>query len=112
MIVDLGTPESAFLPFDFTLQPEEVDLEGETEELKSAIHVKGELKKGIAQTDVSGAISARISVECTRCLAKVEQDLNFPFEASFVFPENYTEEREAELHDADLDISIIESDKI
>ena len=112
MIVDLAKPENAFLPFDFSIQPDEIDLEGETIKLESAVKVKGELKKGSVQIDVNGTISARVALECTRCLQTIERDLEFPFEAAFVFPENYTEAREAELKDADLDVSVIETSEL
>jgi uncharacterized protein len=70
------------------------------------------LKKGIAQTDVQGSIDARVEIECSRCLQTAEQSLEFPFNATFVTPEHYTDEKEAELKADDLDVSIIEDDKI
>ena len=112
MIIDLAKPENSFLPFDFTVEPGEIDLESETEKLAGAVRVKGDLKKGIAQTDVKGTISAQISIECARCLTEVQQDLEFPFEAAFVFPENFTEAKEAELRSADLDVSVLEASEI
>jgi uncharacterized protein len=112
MIVDLTKLESSFRAFDFIIQPEEIDLDTESVKLKSVISVKGELKKGIVQTDARGEISAAISLECTRCLTETEQELEFPFEAAFVAPENYTEAKEAELKDADLDVSILKDDEI
>ena len=112
MIVDLTNPENSLLPFDFSIQPEEIDLENEAAVLKSAVSVKGELKRGIVQTDVKGEISARVLLECTRCLAETEQDLDFPFEASFVGAEHYTAAKEAELKDADLNVSLLEDETI
>jgi uncharacterized protein len=112
MIVDLANLENSFLTFDFTVDPDKIDLESETENLQSSARVTGVLKKGIVQTDVSGTISTRVKVECTRCLEKIEQELEFPFEAAFVFPENFTEAREAELKDADLDVSVLETTEL
>ena len=112
MIVDLTNPENSVLPFDFSIQPDEIDLENEAVKLKSAVRVDGELKRGIVETDVKGEIYARILFECTRCLTETEQDLDFPFEASFVRAEQYTEAKEAELKDADLNVSLLESDEI
>lgn len=112
MIVDLTNPENSILPFDFSIQPAELDLENEAVKLKSAVRVAGELKRGIVQTDVKGEISARVLLECTRCLTETEQDLSFPFEASFVGAEHFTEAKEAELKDADLNISLLDASEI
>ena len=112
MIVDLSRPESSLVRFDFTVEPEYIDLQSETEKVESAARVKGVLKKGSGQTDVSGEIAVRVTVECNRCLAKVDRELEFPFEAAFVAPENYTEAREAELHHADLDVSVLETNEL
>ena len=112
MIVDLSRPESSLVQFDFTVDPEGIDLESETEVIESAARVKGVLKKGSGQTDVSGTIAVRVAVECNRCLTEVEQELEFPFEAAFVEPENYTAAREAELHQADLDVSVLETSEL
>lgn len=112
MIVDVTALRDAQTSFDFQIAPDEIDLEGEVVNLKDAVKVEGNLKKGIAQTDVQGIISAEIEVECSRCLQPAEIFLNFPFEAAFVTAENYTQEKEAELRADDLEISVFEGNKI
>jgi uncharacterized protein len=112
MIVDLAKLGNSAVPFDFTIQPDEIDLEGEDISLKSAVKVAGDLRKGIVQTDVKGKISARAALECTRCLTEIEQDLDVSFEAAFVGAEHYTEAKEAELKGEDLDVSLLEGDEI
>ena len=112
MIVDLTNPENSRVPFDFSIPSGEIDLENEEVKLKSPVRVNGELKRGIVQTDVKGEISARVLLECTRCLTETEQDLDFAFEASFVGAEHYTAAREAELKDADLNVSLLNDDKV
>jgi uncharacterized protein len=112
MIVDLTKPGNSSVPFDFSIQPGEIDLENEPLKLKSAVKVEGELKKGIVQTDVRGKISAEVLLECTRCLQEIERNLEFPFEAAFVSAEYYTAAKEAELSDADLDVSMLEDETI
>ena len=112
MIVDLITIKGANSSFDFTLEPSQVDLDDETVKLKSSVQVAGKIKKGIVQTDVEGAISTRVGVECGRCLQPVEKSLDVPFSAAFVTAENYTQATEAKLHEQDLDVSIYEGDKI
>lgn len=112
MIVDLTSLKDAQTSFDFQVAPSEIDLEGEAIKLKDAVKVEGKLKKGIAQTDVQGKISARVEAECNRCLQAAELALEFPFDAVFVTAENYTQEKEAELKAGDLEVSLFEGDRI
>ena len=112
MIVDLTTQKNADFAFDFTLTPDEIELGGEFVKLKNIVKTRGHLKKGIAQTDVEGVISAEIEAECSRCLQPTESSLEFPFNAVFITPENYTEEKEAELGIDDLEVSIFAGDEI
>lgn len=112
MIVGLFSLENAPRRFEFSLAPSEIELESENVRLKDEIEVRGKLIKQIAQTDVEGEISALVEIECTRCLQPVEKKIEVAFLVSFVAPENYTEAREAELKNADLDVSILEGDQI
>ncbi len=112
MVVDLISLKDPQTAFDFSIAPEEIDLEGEAIKLKNAVKVEGKLKKGIAQTDVQGNISANIELECSRCLRPAEMSLYFPFDAVFVTAENYTQEKEAELRADDLEVSVFEGDRI
>lgn len=112
MIVDLTTLKDAQTSFDFSIVPDEIDLEAGAIKLKDAAEVEGNLKKGIVQTDVRGKVSARIEAECNRCLQAAEVFLDFPFDAVFVTRENYTQEKEAELRADDLEVSVFEGDEI
>ncbi len=112
MIIDLITLRDSPHEFEFSFAPEEIDLDSEYAELKNAVRVKGKLTKHIAQTDVAGTISAELKLECSRCLQKIDNDLEFAFEAAFVTPENFTASKEAELNANDLDVSVIEGNEI
>jgi uncharacterized protein len=112
MIIDLITIKDSPHEFDVSLAPEEINLESDEARLKNAVKVKGKLTKHIAQTDVEGTISAELEIECTRCLEKIDKELEFAFEAAFVTPENFTESREAELNASDLTVSVIEGNEI
>ncbi len=112
MIIDLIILGSSPYEFDFTLAPEEIDLDGEDAKLKRAARVAGKAVKHIAQTDVEGTISAELEIECTRCLQPIDREFEIPFKAAFVTPENYTQAKEAELNAEDLDVSIIEGNEI
>lgn len=112
MKVDLRTLEDKQTSFDFTLSAGAVDLESDAAKLKNEVKAHGKLKKGIAQTDVEGEIFAAVEIECSRCLQPTESSLEIPFNAVFVTPENYTQEKEAEISAADLEVSIFEGDQI
>ncbi len=112
MIVDVASLKDTQTSFGFSIAPGEINLEGETVMLKDAVEIEGKLKRGIAQTDVQGKISARIEAECNRCLQAAELSLEFPFDAVFVTAENYTQEKEAELKAGDLEVSVFEGDEI
>ncbi len=112
MIVDVALLKDAQISFDFLIAPNEIDLEGEAIKLKDVVKIEGELKRGIARTDVQGKIAAEIEVECNRCLQTAEISLEFPFDAVFVTAENYTQEKEAQLKADDLEVSVFEGDKL
>ncbi len=112
MVIDLITLEKSQFPFSHSFAPDEIDLDVETAKLKDAVKVEGELTKRIVQTDVKGEIFAEVETECSRCLLAADLKLEIPFEAAFVTSENYTEAKEAELKEDDLDISIFNGDKI
>ena len=109
MIIDLIQLKEPEFAFDFTSQP---DLEEESVRLTEPVQTVGKLRKGIAHIDVEGRISGKIEAECTRCLRPVTHKLNVPFKAAFVTEENYTSEKEAEIRNDDLDVSIYDGEEI
>lgn len=112
MIVDLTTLKDSENSFDFSLTPDEVDLQSEQATLKNEIRAQVKLKKRIAQTDVEGEIVADVEMDCCRCLQRTENSLEISFLAVFVTPENYTEEKESELNDGDLEVSLFDGSEI
>jgi uncharacterized protein len=112
MIIDLIKQGNSPLDFDLSIPAGEIDLENENVRLTSDVAAKGSVTKRIVQTDVEGEIKAEIEIDCTRCLNPVTRSFEVPFHASYIAPENYTEEKEAELRGDDLDIAISEDDRI
>lgn len=112
MIIDLVTLKNS--PFDFSVSfaPGEIDLESENAELKSFAKIEGKLSKRIMQADVEGEISADVKIECSRCLQMVEKILHFPFNVSYVAPENFSEAKETELNDSDLEVATFDGQHI
>lgn len=112
MIIELFSVKDSPHKFEFSLAPTEIELEQENVKLIETVQTNGELTKGIAQIDVEGAIGAKAEIECTRCLQPIEKDFEIPFKATFIAPEDLTKEKEAELRDSDLDVSVYADDKI
>lgn len=112
MIVDLFTFGKSPYEFDVSIAKEEIELESDEAKLKTDAKIKGKISKRITQVDVDGDISATVEAECSRCLQPIEKEFEIPFSVSFVTPENYTEEKEAEINEKDLQVSIFEGDKI
>jgi uncharacterized protein len=112
VIIDLANSENFLEPLSFTVKADEIDLEGEPVKLHGDVKVSAELRKSIVETDVKGKISARVLLECSRCLTGIEQNLEFPFEATFVDAEHFSDAKEKELSESDLDVSTLENGNI
>lgn len=112
MIIDLIKQGNSPLDFDLSIPAEEIDLDNENVRLRGDIAAKGSLTKRIVQTDIEGEIKTEIEIDCTRCLSSITRSLEIPFHASYIAPENYTDEKEAELRGDDLDIAISEDDRV
>lgn len=112
MIIDLTRPWQSPLEFDVDVDAGEIDLESENVRLAGDVSVKGTATRHIVQTDVAGTIRSEIDIDCTRCLEPVREKLEIPFTASYISPENYTEEKEVEVKDYDLDIAVSEDNRI
>ena len=105
MIIDLVTIKNSPYDFNASFSPEELNLESENAELNSSAAIEGKLSKRIMQADVEGEISADVNIECSRCLQLIEKSLKFPFNASYIAPENLTEAKEVELNESDLEVA-------
>jgi uncharacterized protein len=112
MIIDLTATEKTPVSFNFLLPAEAVNSEDEAIKLIEAARVQGNLTKRIVGVDVEGEIFARVEFECSRCLRAIENVLQFPFAAAFVEPENYTRAKDAELRGDDLEVSVLDSQRI
>lgn len=112
MIANLSQLKDTQTAFDFTVPADEIELETDAARLKNSVEVKGEITKQSAQTNVAGEIRAEAEMDCSRCLQPVEKKLEIKFQASFVTPEFYTQAKEAELRADDLEVSVLDDDKI
>lgn len=112
MIVDLLSVTDEPFRFEFTIKPDEIDLETEGVCVTGAIPVSGEVRRNAARIDVKGSLSAPLEIDCTRCLVPVRRELNITFNVDFVGNEMFPEGGETHVEEGDLDTDIIEGDKL
>ena len=112
MIIDLAELETSARPFRFTIPKDELDLEDVTMRPAGDVQVAGEVRKGAAQIDVKGTINAPAEIECARCLTPISQELKIDFVAVFVSPENFATDKEREVAAEDLDLDVLDNDRL
>ena len=111
MKVDLLSVTDEPLAFDFTIAPDEIDLDTDGVRIKGDVEVKGEIQRNVA-VDVTGKIKVLLEIDCTRCLTPGEHDLNVGFHDDFVSKELFPDDRETHLESSDLDTDVIEGNEL
>jgi uncharacterized protein len=112
MIVDLTAIEGAEQEFDFTISPDQVDIEETNVRLTGDLRACGTVVKRSAQVDVSGLIEGPAEVDCTRCLKPIEQNLAIEFAVSFVTPDDFAADKEREVAAEDLATDVLDSESL
>jgi uncharacterized protein len=112
MIIDLTRPGKFPLEFDIRIDAGDIDLGSENVKLLGDVRERGTVTRHIVETVVEGEVEAGIEIDCTRCLEPVRTELEIPFTASYTAPENYTDEKETELRQNDLDLAVSDDDRI
>lgn len=112
MIVDLLNVGERPLAFEFTIDPNEIDLESEGAKIVGDVRISGELRRTTAKTDLKGLIKAPLEIDCTRCLTPVRRELDIAFDVTFVGKEMLPEAKETHLESADLDTDVIEGNEL
>ncbi len=110
MIIELSRIEGSSKVFEFRVRPEDLDLDMPSVTIKGDIQARVEVARHAAQTDVSGVITGSSEIECTRCLKPVERPIDIRFDVSFVTEENYTDSKETEVRDAELEVAVFEGE--
>ncbi|NNE99398.1 MAG: DUF177 domain-containing protein [Pyrinomonadaceae bacterium] len=112
MIVELTKLDSPQIEFDLEIEPEKLGLDIEYVEVLKPVKFEGVLKSKKYWSVIEGDIAAKLRVSCGRCLEPIPLDLDFSFENAYIGAEDFTEERETDLAVENLDVSIIDSDKM
>ncbi|HDR15562.1 MAG TPA: DUF177 domain-containing protein [Desulfobacteraceae bacterium] len=115
MIVDLHTISSATRRFDFTLQPEWWNAEGDFDQVlgpSGSIEVTISIFRAGDKFVLNGDISGKLLVRCDRCLDVFESDFSTGFEVSLAFsPEGQIVE-EMELDEEDMGVDFITGEEV
>ena len=112
MIVDLTQIDGSRVPFDFRIPAGDLALDDQLFGLTEDVRVSGELTSGSAQIDVSGTISGKAEIACTRCLEPVSRDVLVEFAVGFVTPENFGSDKEHEVASTELDTDVFDGERI
>jgi len=113
MRIEVDKIAKAGSDFAHTYAPEELVLDDEAARLTSAPEIRARIKRHGERIDLRGHISARAEVDCDRCLKVVDIQVETDFDAAYVPATlNADLDKEAELHDEDLDVAVLEGDTI
>lgn len=74
--------------------------------------VSGRIRQDGRRAHVAGGVTARVQLECDRCLKAVEQPVDSKFKLEYVTPADYQAQQVAELTEDDLDLSIFDGEVI
>src|SRR5437899_11711772 len=112
MIVDLlNLPQGPFA-LEFTLKPEEADLQSEDVRFRGDVAVKGKIERVERRYFVRGSIESDQSLECSRCLEPIETKSNIRFDVGYVTAENEVLNSDHELRLEDLDIAVLDDEEL
>ena len=112
MIINVVALAEPVHDFSYEIPAAEMNLEEDTARMVKPARIAGNLKRGIAQTEVEGRVAGEIEIDCARCLKPNPAPLDLAFKVAFVTEENYTQDAEAELRHADLEVSVYDGENI
>ena len=112
MRIELASLEGGSGAFAHTYGPEELVLEDERLRLVDPPAISGKVLQKVRRVHVDGRLTARMQVECDRCLKPVEIPVDSRFKLEYVTAEDYEAQQAAELTEEDLDLSIFDGEVI
>jgi uncharacterized protein len=112
MRIELAALESGKGAFTYAYSPGEHVLEDDRVQLVVAPTVSVEVLQKGPRVHVSGRLSARLQVECDRCLKAVELPVDSRFRLEYVTAEDYQAQQAVELSEKDLDLSVFDGEVI
>lgn len=111
MVIDLSTIGTDPKALDVRFKPSEIGLEGEIITAAGDVLVKGDIRREGERAVLEAAISAEMSMPCSRCLEAITRKFEIDFRD--VFTETRSNDKgETELADEQLDESVAEDGRI
>lgn len=112
MRIELENLEDGKGTFAHTYQPGELDLGDERVTLNQPVEVRGSVRRSGAEVVVSGRLSSHVSVECDRCLKRIDLPISNDFKVGYVTEQVYESSHAAELTADELDVSVFDGQSI
>lgn len=111
MIIDTSKIDGQ-IPFEYSLGPDDLDLQTRNYRLLDAPTVTGSVTRHIVSVAVNGKIEGNAEIDCTRCLEPVARPLRIDFVVEFLTEGEMGRDGEHELKLSDLDADQLESDQL
>lgn len=112
MRIELADLEGGKGTFAHTYAPDELELEDERVRLLEPPTVSGEIRQKARRVEVSGGLTAKVQLECDRCLKAVAFPVYSQFILEYVTAEDYEAQQAIELTEEDLDLSVFDGEGI
>ena len=110
MRIELAGLEDRKGGFEHGYVPDELVLEDNRLTLVVPPTVSGQIRSEGRRVHVRGRVTARVRIECDRCLKTVELPVDSSFKLEYVTPEDYQAQQTIELTEDDLDLSIFDGE--
>ena len=112
MRIELASLERGHGSFNHSYAPGDLELHDDRVSVTTPPVVSGEIRKKGQGLRVTGQVTGRVQVECDRCLKAVEVTVDSKCDVEYVTAEDYQAQQEAELKEADLDLSIFDGETL
>ena len=112
MRIEIASLEGGKGAFAHAYAPGELDLNDERVKLVEAPAISGGIRQKGGRVHVGGRVTARVEVECDRCLKLVGLPIDSHFKLEYVTAEDYRAQQAVELTEEDLDLSVFDGEAI
>lgn len=112
MRIELASLENGRGSFSHSYAPNEFSLVDSSISLLVPPVVNGEIREKDGAVVVSGKVTARVRVECDRCLKPIEIPIDSSFKLEYVTAGEYESHEDAELSLEDLDKTVFDGESI
>ncbi|HKO97028.1 MAG TPA: DUF177 domain-containing protein [Pyrinomonadaceae bacterium] len=112
MRIELASLEGGRAALSHSYSEGELDLADSGVHLISPPRVVGKIAAVASKVKVSGQVTARVEVECDRCLKPIEFPVDSRFEVEYISTDQYQAQQDTELTEEDLDLAIFDGEAI